>query len=66
MRKIERFEDIQAWEKARELNKEIYDATKKPHYSRDVSLKDQIRKASVSIMSNIAEGFGRRSKKRIY
>jgi four helix bundle protein len=63
MAKIERFEDIQAWQKARELNKKIYDITKNSHFSKDFSLKDQIRRASVSIMANIAEGFGRRSNK---
>ena len=63
MSKIERFEDIQAWKKARELNKEIYDTTQNSCFAKDFSLRDQIRKASVSIMANIAEGFGRRSKK---
>jgi four helix bundle protein len=63
MGKIERFEDIQAWQKARELNRNIYNITKNSHFSKDFSLRDQIRRASVSIMANIAEGFGRRSKK---
>lgn len=63
MAKIERFEDIQVWQKARELNKIIYGITKNSRFSKDFSLKEQIRKASVSIMANIAEGFGRRSKK---
>jgi len=63
MPKIERFEDIQVWQKARELNKEICAITKDSHFSKDFSLRDQIRRASVSIMANIAEGFGRRSKK---
>jgi four helix bundle protein len=63
MGKITRFEDIQAWQKARELNKEIYEITRNSNFSKDFSLKDQIRRASVSIMANIAEGFGRRSKK---
>lgn len=58
MAKIERFEDIQAWQKSRELNKNIYQVTTK-----DFTLRDQIRRASVSIMANIAEGFGRRSNK---
>jgi len=61
--KIERFEDINAWQKARELNVKIYNITKNSHFSKDFSLRDQIRRASVSIMANIAEGFGRRSKK---
>ena len=63
MAKIGRFEDIQAWQKARELNKGIYNITKNPHFSKDFSLRDQIRRASVSIMANIAEGYGRKSKK---
>jgi len=63
MGKIERFEDILAWQKARELNKDIYEITKSSNFSKDFSLRDQIRRASVSIMANIAEGFGRRSKK---
>jgi four helix bundle protein len=63
MGKINRFEDIQAWQKARELNKNIYDITKNAHFSKDFSLRDQIRRASISIMANIAEGYGRRSKR---
>jgi four helix bundle protein len=63
MAKIERFEDIQAWQKARELNNEIYTITMDSGFAKDFSLRDQLRRASVSIMANIAEGFGRRSKK---
>ena len=63
MGKINRFEDIQAWQKARELNKKIYDITRNSHISKGFFLRDQIRRASVSIMSNVAEGYGRRSKK---
>ena len=63
MGKIERFEDIQAWQKARELNNTIYGITKNSYFRKDFSLRDQIRRASVSIMANIAEGFGRRSKR---
>jgi len=55
MPKIDRFEDIQAWQKARELNKEIYSTTKTHSFSKDFSLRDQVRRASVSIMANIAE-----------
>lgn len=61
--KKERFEDIQAWQKSRELNKNIYQVTTNPSFSKDFTLRDQIRRASVSIMANIAEGFGRRSNK---
>ncbi|OGL38307.1 MAG: four helix bundle protein [Candidatus Schekmanbacteria bacterium GWA2_38_11] len=63
MAKIEKFEDIQVWGKARELNKKIYYITKDHSFSKDYSLRDQIRRSSISIMANIAEGFGRRSRK---
>jgi len=56
---IERFEDIKAWEKAREFVKGIYSVTNGSKFSKDWSLKDQMRRAAVSIMSNIAEGFQR-------
>ena len=61
MSKIERFEDIQAWQKARELSKEIYRVTNDEPFTKDYSWKDKIRRASTSIMLNIAEGFARRS-----
>lgn len=53
------FEDMEAWQKARQLTQEIYAVTKRGAFSRDYGLKDQIRRASVSVMSNIAEGFER-------
>ena len=59
MSKIEKFEDLVAWQKARELTKEIYRITSEDLFAKDYGLRDQIRRASVSIMSNIAEGFGR-------
>lgn len=59
MSKIERFEDMEAWQKARELTREIYALSKNGEFSKDFGLRDQIRRASVSIMSNIAEGFER-------
>jgi four helix bundle protein len=58
-KKIEKFEDFIAWQKARKLTRQIYKATNLPAFSRDFGLKDQIRRASVSVMSNIAEGFER-------
>jgi four helix bundle protein len=61
--KIERFEDIEAWQKARELTRQIYDASNDGPFARDFGLRDQIRRASVSIMSNIAEGFERGTNK---
>jgi len=59
---VRRFEDLVVWQKARVLTNEIYKITKKPEFSKDLGLKDQIQRASVSIMSNIAEGFERGSK----
>ena len=59
MAKIERFEDLIAWQKARELAKQVYLCTSKGAFAKDFGLRDQIRRASVSVMSNIAEGFER-------
>ena len=61
MASIEKFEDIEAWQKARELTREIYRITNQGFFSRDFGLRDQIRRAAVSIMSNIAEGCERGS-----
>lgn len=61
MAKIGRFEDILAWQKARELVKEIYNASRTPMFSKDFGLCDQIRRAALSIMLNIAEGFARKT-----
>ncbi len=52
------FEEIEAWQ-ARSLTKLIYEASGKGAFGRDFGLRDQIRRAAVSVMSNIAEGFGR-------
>ena len=57
--KIEKFEDLIAWQKARVLTKEIYQITRRGEFARDFGLSGQIQKAAVSIMSNIAEGFER-------
>ncbi len=54
---IEKFEDIEAWKEARELVNAVYDISHRGEFSTDFSLKNQIRSASVSIMSNISEGF---------
>ena len=59
MAKVEIFEDLIAWQKARELTKQIYLITGEGSFSKDFGLREQIRRASVSIMSNIAEGFER-------
>lgn len=59
MTEIHRFEDVIAWQKARVLTKSIYETTKSGSFSKDYDLKTQIRRAAVSIMSNIAEGYER-------
>jgi four helix bundle protein len=59
MAKIERFEDIDAWKKARVLTNRVYAVTNAGTFARDFQLRDQIRSACVSAMSNIAEGFER-------
>jgi len=61
MAKIERFEDIKAWQKARELVNEIYSVTNDGRFAKDFGLREQIRRAAVSIMLNIAEGFARKT-----
>src|SRR5712691_5585405 len=58
-KKIEKFEDFIAWQKARKLTAEIYGVTDRGRFASDFGLKDQIRRAAVSVMSNIAEGFER-------
>lgn len=54
-----KFQEIQAWQKARELVRKIYEVTGQGRFAKDFALRDQIRRAAVSIMSNIAEGYGR-------
>jgi four helix bundle protein len=58
-KRIERFEDFIAWQKARKLTADIYRVTNEGSFARDFGLKDQIRRAAVSSMSNLAEGFER-------
>jgi four helix bundle protein len=58
-KKVEKFEDLIAWQKARRLTGRIYETTNQGNFAHDYSLKDQIRRAAVSTMSNIAEGFER-------
>ncbi len=58
---ITRFEDIEAWQTARELTRQIYELTRSGEFARDFGLRDQMRRSSVSIMSNIAERFESRT-----
>jgi four helix bundle protein len=59
MSKVDKFEDLIAWQKARELTKRIYEVTRQGDFAKDFGLKDQIQRAAVSMMDNIAEGFER-------
>ena len=60
---VETFEEMFSWQKARILNKIIYQESNQSQFQQDFALKNQIRKSSISIMSNIAEGFERSSNK---
>jgi four helix bundle protein len=57
--KISTFEELEAWQRARELTRVIYDSSGSGGFAKDFALRDQIRRAVVSVMSNIAEGFER-------
>ena len=63
---IERFEDLIAWQKSREMAAAIYKTTGEGNFSKDFALRDQIRRAAVSVMSNIAEGFERKGSKEFH
>jgi four helix bundle protein len=58
---IIRFEEIEAWQTSRELTRVMYELTHRGKFARDIGLSDQMRRASVSIMANIAEGFESRT-----
>jgi four helix bundle protein len=60
---IRRFEDLQVWAKSRELTRLVYKVTSHPSFTNDLRLRNQMRDAAVSIMSNIAEGFSRNTDK---
>jgi len=62
MATFKKFEEIECWKKARELTRRIYEISDQGAFARDFGLKDQIRRAAVSIMSNIAEGYDRSGK----
>jgi four helix bundle protein len=59
MGKVERFEDLMAWQKARRLTRDVYRVTKQGEFAKDYGLARQMQRASVSTMSNVAEGFER-------
>ena len=63
MGKFKSFEEINSWQKARQFNKRIYEITDNQNFKRDFDLIRQIRRASISISSNIAEGFERNTDK---
>ena len=56
---VKRFEDLIFWQKARELTRTMYSHTQNGEFRKDFGLKDQLQRSCVSVMSNIAEGFGR-------
>ena len=59
MATFKRFEEIESWKRARELTNKIYQVSKQGDFAKDFTLKDQVRRACISIMSNIAEGYDR-------
>ena len=61
MPSFKRFEDIVAWQKARLITQRVYLLSNRGEFARDFSLRDQMKRATVSIMANIAEGHGRRT-----
>lgn len=63
MPKITAFEDLNCWKESRMLVTEIYSITNKPPFNKDYGLRDQIQRASVSVMTNISEGFSRYHRK---
>lgn len=56
---LRKFEDLVAWQKARELTRAVYEVTASGAFGKDFGLRDQVRRSAVSIMSNLAEGFER-------
>jgi four helix bundle protein len=59
--KVKRFEELDCWREARVLTRNVYSATKAAAFRQDYGLTDQVRRAAISIMANIAEGFSRQS-----
>jgi four helix bundle protein len=63
MAKVEKFEDLDAWKAAREITRLIYSVSSNGNFAKDFALTNQIRRSSISILSNIAEGFERNGDK---
>ncbi len=61
MARAERFEELEVWQRARELTNDVYRLSATASFAKDFGLRDQIRRASVSVLSNVAEGFERNS-----
>ena len=61
--KIEKFEDMEVWKEARKVAKAVYACSRQGEFSRDFGLRDQLQRAAVSVMSNIAEGYERGTNK---
>jgi four helix bundle protein len=59
MATIGKFEDLKSWQQSRELNRQVCRVSKSAAFAKDFGLRDQIRRASISVMPNIAEGFER-------
>ena len=66
MSKVEKFEDLIAWQKSRDLTKQIYLLTCQAKFCKDFGLCNQIQRSAVSVMSNLAEGFERGSRKEFH
>jgi four helix bundle protein len=62
-KRAERFEDLEVWQDARKLVRLIYTVTKTRPLLQDRVLREQMQRAAISVMANIAEGFGRRTHK---
>lgn len=60
MGKVERFEDLRCWQAARSLAKAVFEIGEQGKLSRDFATRDQMRRAAISVMNNVAEGFGRK------
>lgn len=63
---VDKFEDLVAWQKARELTRGVYEVTRRGAFKQDQALMKQLQRASVSVMSNLTEGFERGGRKEFH